>query len=274
LSDSNYGQCYPICKVGQCWSRSELIAYNITIDNATPGEFFHHGADPSLDHLDPAILNSLPGSDDSSLPEDVAEYLAYLDLATNATQESAVDDFALHTLRLLGFNERKTLFRTRFIIPLTICGDPNRTAETDVCLLHYPSFVLLVLVEDKTLYNKGDPEAQVVAEAIAAFQYNNTKRGNKGLPLLDSMTIPCITMSGTRPTFYLVPVTQDLSDAVILGQYPATTTHVSKCVTVRTHARRPSEGMEDARYRTLALKRLLAFKTLAKSHWEQNLNGL
>jgi hypothetical protein len=40
------------------------------------------------------------------------------------------------------------------------------------------------------------------------------------------MTIPCITMSGTRPTFYLVPVTQELSTAVIGGVYPATETTV------------------------------------------------
>ena len=260
-------------KSGSDWSRNELLAYNITISSVTPNQFFHHGADPSLDHLDPAILNASPGSDDPSLSEVVAEYLGYLDLATTATQESAIDDFAVHTLRLLGFNERNTLVRTRYVIPLTICGDANRAAQTDVCLLHRPTLVLLVLVEDKTLSNRTDAEAQVVAEAIAAFQFNNMKRGDSGLPLLDSMTIPCITMSGTRPTFYLVPVTQDLSNAVIQGHYPATQTQVSKCVTVGTHARRPSEGMWDIEYRKLALKRLLAFKTLAKSHWRQFLDG-
>ena len=103
-------------------------------------------------------------------------------------------------------------FRTRYAIPLTICGDANRAALTGVCLLHRPTLVLLV---DKTLSNKTDAEARVVAEAIVAFQFNTTKRGDSGLPLLNSMTIPCITMSDTRPAFYLVPVTRDLSDAVI-----------------------------------------------------------
>jgi len=232
-------------KSGSDWSRSELLAYNITISSVTPNQFFDKDADPSLDDLDPAILNASPGSDDPSLSEAVVEYLGYLDLAIHATQESAINDFAAHTLRLLGFNERKTLVRTRYIIPLTICGDANRAAQTDVCLLHRPTLVLLVLVEEKTISNRTDAEAQVVAEAIAAFQFNNTKRGDSGLPLLNSMTIPCITMSGTRPTFYLVPVTQDLSNAVILGHYPATQTQVSKCVTVGTHARHASEGMGD-----------------------------
>jgi len=260
-------------KSGSDWTRGELLAYNITISSVTPNQFFHHGVDPSLDHLDPAILNASPGSDDPSLSEAVSDHLSYLDLATNATQESAIDDFSAHTLRLLGFNERKTVVRSRYAIPLTICGDGNRAAQTGVCLLHRPTLVLLVLVEDKTLSNWTDAEPQVVAEAIAAFQFNNTKRGDRGLPLLNSMTIPCITMSGTRPTFYLVPVTQDLSNAVILGQYPAIQTQVSKCVTVGAHPRRASEGMEDTEYRKLALKRLLAFKTLAKSHWQQFLDG-
>lgn len=38
-----------------------------------------------------------------------------------------------------------------------------------------------------------------------------------GLVLLDEMTLPCITMVGTRLTFYLVPVTKELSNAVVNG---------------------------------------------------------
>jgi len=134
--------------------------------------------------------------------------------------------------------------------------------------------VLLVLIEDKTI-SKTDAESQVIAEAIAAFQFNNQKREERGLVGLAASTI-CITMSGTRPTFYLVPVTQEpeLSTAVIGGVYPATETRVLKCVTVAAHTRRVSEGMEDTEYRKLALKRLLAFGTLAKSHWNPFLKGL
>lgn len=259
-------------KSGSDWTSGDLLAYNIAISPVPPDEFFHHGADPSLDHLDPAILNSSPDSEDPNFSDAVADYLRYLDLATKATQESAIDNFAAETLKLLGFNERKTTVVTRYIIPLTICGDGNRVAQADVCLLYRPSLVLLVL---KTIFNKTNPEAQVVAEAIAAFQFNNEKRGASGLLPLNAMTIPCITMTGTRPTFYLVPVTQNLSDAIILGQYPVTRTQVLKCVTTRVHARTTgtSEGMENIEYRKLALKRLLAFKALTKSYWEQILNG-
>ncbi|TFK35027.1 hypothetical protein BDQ12DRAFT_655917 [Crucibulum laeve] len=255
-------------KSGSDWTRNEFFAYNITIVPVPPQQFFHSGADPSLDHLDSVILTASPGADDTSYSD-----VGYLDLATSATQESLINDFAAQTLKLLGFNERHIIISTRFIIPLTICGESKRTAEMDVCLLHRPTMVLLVLVEDKTLSNNTNAESQVVAEANAIFQFNNDKRKRKGLPRLKVMTIPCITMSGTRPTFYLVPVTEELSNAVISGKYPGNQTKVLKCVTVAGHTRRASEGMEDAEYRKLAFKRFLAFKTLAKSCWSEFLEG-
>jgi len=257
-------------KSGSDWSANELIAYNITVSSLPPTEFFST-PDPSLDGIDPAILNS-PSHDENPTFSDVAaKYLGYLNLAVRATQESFIDNFAAETLKLLGFNERGTTVSPRYIIPLTICGDANRVAQTDVCLLHNRTLVLLVLVEDKTITNMTDAEAQVVAEAIAAFQFNNRKRKEHDLDALDVMTIPCITMSGTRPTFYLVPVSSDLSNAVITGQYPATKTQVLRCV---THNRRVSTGMEDTEYRKLALKRFLAFKGLAKGHWLRIVQGL
>ncbi len=91
-------------------------------------------------------------------------------------------------------------------------------AQTDVCLVDRRSMVLLVLQGDKPIFNPSDPGPQVIAEAIAAYQHNNQRRKHMGLPTLNTMVIPCITMVGTRPTFYLVPVTQELSDAVITGR--------------------------------------------------------
>jgi hypothetical protein len=255
------------------WTGNELIAYNITISSLPPDKFFPT-PDPSLEHIDPAILNSPPGDANPALSDATSGYLGYLDLAARATQECFIDDFAAETLKLLGFNERRTTVSTGCIIPLTICGKANHVAQMDVCLIHNPTFALLVLVQDKTLSNRTDPETQVVADAIAVFQFNNRKRRELGLDPLDTMTIPCITMTGTRPTFYLVPVTIELSNAVITGQYHATQTRVLRSVTVATHIRRASTGMEDTEYRMLALKRFLAFKTLAKSHWVHILEGV
>ena len=68
-------------------------------------------------------------------------------------------------------------------------------------------------------FQSFNPEPQVIAEAIAGYQHNNERRAGMGLPTLNTMTVPCITMVGTRPTFYLVPVTRELSDAVTTGQW-------------------------------------------------------
>ena len=254
-------------KSGSDWTDSELLAYNISIIPTSPADFFQSSTDPLLDHLDPAILTLPTNADDPDLSNDVANYLGYLDLATNATQESLIDDFAVATLKLLGFNIRHSNIATRYIMPLTICGE-CRTAQADVCVLYRPTTILLVLVGGKTLFNRTSAEPQMVAEAIAAFQYNNTKRAARGQPVLEVMTIPCITMTGTNPTFYLVAVTKELSNAVITGQYPPTQTRVLKCVTVAGHQMRVSDGMADIEFRKLALRRFVAFKNLARGHWQ------
>src|ERR1700689_4358746 len=67
------------------------------------------------------------------------------------------------------------------------------------------------------------------------YQYNHEKWQTTGLPILDAMTISCITMVGTQPTFHLVSGTQALSIAVVTGQYPEALTKVVKCVTFLTH---------------------------------------
>jgi len=79
------------------------------------------------------------------------------------------------------------------------------------------------------------------------------------------MTIPCITMVGTHPTFSQVPVTQELSEAVIGGQYPCQKTLVTKCVVPSLS--KQEEGLEVPGFRREALRHFVAFKTLARSFW-------
>ena len=90
-----------------------------------------------------------------------------------------------------------------------------------------------------------------------------------GLPTLNTMTVPCITMVRMHPTFYLVPVTQELSDAVTTGQWPEVETMVLKCVTVAGRHHRLSEGMEVPEYRRVVFQHMIAFRAIAKSHWEK-----
>ena len=193
-----------------------------------------------------------------------------IDLATIITQESAIDDFAAATLLLLDFDEHQfNTVATRYIIPLTICGE-TRVVQTDVYLAYCPSTVLLVLMKDRIFFNETSSEPQMVASGkIAVFQDNNTKREARNELVLEAMTIPCIKMVSTTPNFYLVPVTKELSDAVMTGQYPPTQTRVQKRVTVAGHQGCIADGMADIKFRKLALKRFVAFENLARSHWEK-----
>jgi hypothetical protein len=77
---------------------------------------------------------------------------------------------------VLGYERRGLLLRSRYAIPLLICGDPNRTAQTDVSLIQGSSTILLVLQGDKPTISTRDPEPQVITEAIATFQCNNRTR--------------------------------------------------------------------------------------------------
>ena len=80
-------------------------------------------------------------------------------------------------------------------------------------------------------------------------------------------------MNGTLPTSYSVPVTQELSDGVITGQWPNfdnVDTKVLKWVTlVGQSNRRLSEGMETPEYRRVTFQRIITFEALAKSQWEK-----
>jgi hypothetical protein len=125
-------------------------------------------------------------------------------------EESAVHDFAAELLRVMGYKKDETLVRTRKSIRLRMCGEIV-FAKTDVCLMDISSEILLLVQEDKTHINLSDPEAQLIAEAITAFEENNAKRVNDlFLEPLEMQVIPGITMAGTFSRFYKIKVTADL----------------------------------------------------------------
>jgi hypothetical protein len=142
-------------------------------------------------------------------------------------------------------------------------------AESDLCLVHHrTSHLLLVVREDTTEFSARDREPQVIAAAVAAFQTNNRNRSQLGMERKDRMSIPCIATVGTRPIFYVVPVTQQLSKAVEMGQFSEHITQVRKC-TVVGERRQLNEGMEMPDIRLEALKHYVLFRSLSKSLWSE-----
>jgi hypothetical protein len=105
-----------------------------------------------LTGLDPALLYSSLDLDDANMSDDTYRFIASLELATNTSQETAIDDFARELLRVVGFEERGSILRTRHSIPLTICtpfsmrkGENNAAAQAGVCLVDRRSAMILVL---------------------------------------------------------------------------------------------------------------------------------
>lgn len=141
-------------------------------------------------------------------------------------QESAINDLAKEILPVLGYERRGLIIRSRYNIPLQTCGDPDRSARTAVSLIQFPSTILLVVQEDAA--SARDPEPQVIAEAIAAFQFNNRTRPRLDQPELGSMTIPCITIIDARLIFHLVPVTREENSVKLLLQHDIHPLHWSR----------------------------------------------
>lgn len=212
--------------------------------------------------LEPALATATVNT--IGVSEQTHTFLQYLNAVNVTTRESKVDDFAHFALTVCGFKKHDSLIHERHWISLWICGE-EKSAEANVCMVDPDTKMIQVIKENKAARNIQSPEPQVIAEAISAFQHNNHIRQSMGLPALVQMTLPCITLVGTHPAFYLIPVTNMLSNAVLNGTYPLSRTRVQRC---RCEVVGVNGGMENPACRTHALQHYVAFRVLAKSYWE------
>ena len=124
-----------------------------------------------------------------------AELITLLDLAMIPEMgETAVDDFAVELFKVLGYVRRERVARTRVDLSLFICGE-MRHAKTDVCIVdRSQNDILLLVQEDKRLehWEPINSRAQLVAEAVAAFNENNAQRETAGLPPLEEKVNRCL----------------------------------------------------------------------------------
>jgi hypothetical protein len=127
-------------------------------------------------------------SDASRVQQDrFAALVALLDIATTPQRgETAVVDFTVELFKVLGYSHRERVARTRAETQLFICGETICT-KPDICLFDRPrKDFLFVVQEDKSLepMESSCAPAQLVAEAVAAFNGNNSQRDAFGLPPL------------------------------------------------------------------------------------------
>ena len=230
-------------KSGSDWTVAELRAYNITVEFQDAATFF--GVNPLPQ---PAVAGELLNhlTHHEMVDEQNYKLLQYMKLAMDPIpkSESAVDQFALHLLSLLCYVPRPRIACTQSVIPLTICGQ-ECYAPTDVHIMGSDDTILLLVQEDKGHLRPSNPEAQLIATAIAAFQANNSmRRLVLGQNPLAHEVMPGITLAGSSPIFYKIPVTTQLAQSVEAGTYPAipTVVHAHLPVLARP-AQRLIEGM-------------------------------
>ncbi|KAF8583383.1 hypothetical protein K439DRAFT_1348698, partial [Ramaria rubella] len=136
------------------------------------------------------------------------------------------------------------IFRMRKDLPLLMCGESMK-AKPDLCIIDMDQWGIILLVkEDKRLSNVK-AHAQLVAEAIACFAYNNKRRQHAQLPELSRMVIPSVTLVGTSPNFFKILVARDLEYAVCHGVALKEKTIIP---THRPEAPRPGHFNEEGMY--------------------------
>ncbi|KAF8219045.1 hypothetical protein L208DRAFT_1455853 [Tricholoma matsutake] len=214
-------------KSGSDWSDNELLAFNIQVVDTTITVFFNTPELPPPT-VAPTILNNIDKPDGPLVKGDRL-FFQYMRLVEKPrSPESRVDDFAAFILRILNYDNKDRIIcqRTEMSFPMT---GHRVDAKTDVCLMDELELLLLVQ-EDKRTSSNDDPEPQVIVEAIAAFYQNNLQCKQMGLQPLQSKYIPAITMIGTAPIFYHIPVTTALVQALATASYPQEETTVLKFI--------------------------------------------
>ncbi|KAF8584126.1 hypothetical protein K439DRAFT_1633774 [Ramaria rubella] len=211
------------------WSPSELKAYRIEMDDVSEVEFF--GAPVSELPFETDFLRFENGYDMSDSSSARLAWAMREALTQRGDVEPNVDLFATRLLDFMEYTNNRRQVKWRQDLTFTICGE-TRSAKADISIVvvpcsHTEGSTILLIEEDKKT-GKGEPVQRMIPEAMAAFEHNNNMRRTKHLPPREKQVIPAITLVGTTPTFYLVPITLALMEAVGTGQYPAADTYVRR----------------------------------------------
>lgn len=142
-------------------------------------------------------------------------------------EESAVDEFAKETMKLLGFNLIPSIDIHGPTSMSTKVAGIKVDANADIVVSNSETKIILIVQEDKSLLSKvprQDAIAQLMVEALAAFTYNNLEHN------FEKQIIYGILLRGTIPMFFKFPMTQasvrkiqntreEIDDILIDGEY-------------------------------------------------------
>ncbi|KAF9508236.1 hypothetical protein BS47DRAFT_1417015 [Hydnum rufescens UP504] len=116
-----------------------------------------------------------------------AVLIAYLNITMVPQKgETTVDNFAIKLFKVLGYVGQGRVAHTQVDLLLHICSE-NRHTKTNVCIVDCSQNDILLLVQEDKRFDAKQPVnawAQLVAEAVAAFNENNAQWEVAGLPPL------------------------------------------------------------------------------------------
>jgi hypothetical protein len=148
---------------------------------------------------------------------------------------SAVDLMVVFLLQLCGFYSERLFAFPKFPLELRF-GDFSADATPDFAVFDSHSFCRIAVVQDKCI-EEMDAEAQLMAEAIAMAQANRAKtregqgQGQGHLTKQQAVgpdNVLGITIRGSLFTFYLIPVTNAILDAMTVRTSTIVQTAVTK----------------------------------------------
>ncbi|EDR13427.1 uncharacterized protein LACBIDRAFT_323068 [Laccaria bicolor S238N-H82] len=203
------------------WTNNMLLAFNIRVEDAGVEAFFNIPQLPPPT-VSSAILDNLDEPPGLSYEDHV-----FFNYKGMAERLRSCIEFTLFLLGLLHYDSGYRLLSVWAKLSLPMAGR-RINADIDLFVMNELGEYILIFHEDK--HSSQDPEAQVIAKAIAAFDCNNNKRVKSGLQRLPDKDICAIVMKRTAITFYRVHVTTALVDAVAALTYPQGETTVLRFV--------------------------------------------
>ncbi|KAF7375447.1 hypothetical protein MSAN_00432600 [Mycena sanguinolenta] len=246
------------------WTGYELEVLNISIEEVDAPDFLGSALrDPQTDPilLAHSVLLSNETHPAGPISRENGRFFRYLQdvarFADGPFTEMAITDFCACLLQLLDYDEPECVVHRYDELDMIMCGERVNTTSNVVVMDDDQNHLLLLQVD----LPDAEAEPQLIAAAIAAYYHSNRHRQQLGLPTVKAKVFPGIVMTGSAPTFYLIPVSEALEAAVRRGQYPSEPTVVKKLrPTVNDMREYLEKGMESLANRQLIFQLLGAFK--------------
>jgi hypothetical protein len=182
-------------KSGNVWTEDDLDAFRIEVRREDAVTFFGRNDFPlpalPVDQLE-ELLTVENVRDMNTVKNRQLVYS--IDISTSPDEEGTID-FAWTLLNFLGYTDRDLYVRSRVILPLLMRGEWVKT-QPHVCLVDHAQrdSIILIVQGDKSHEEEQDyyydPETQLLVEAVAAFEFNNSLRKEIDLAPLEYTVCP------------------------------------------------------------------------------------